>query len=172
MLINPRTVALMVAIACMIAAQGAAIAQPGHPQIIILQIDSVLAADTNQGVDPQLGTMGPRLQKLFNYTTYHLVSEQNGRTEMGKMIEFTMPGGRILHIEPHSCDGNMIAMEVLLFQGEKPMLTTDLKLPNKGRLIVGGPRYQQGALIITIGADMATETVAAPAAVTTAAQPK
>ena len=171
MLINPRTVALMVAIACMIAAQGAAIAQPAHPQIIILQIDSVLAADTNQGVDPQLGTMGPRLQKLFNYTTYHLVSEQNGRTEMGKMIEFTMPGAHPAHRaallrRQHDRDGSAAV------QGEKPMLTTDLKLPSKGRLIVGGPRYQQGALIITIGADMATETVAAPAAVTTAAQPK
>ena len=142
-----------------------------RPQIVIVRVDSVLAADTNQGIDPQLGPMGPRLHKMFRYTTYQLVSEQNGRTEMGKMIEFTMPGGRILHIEPRSIDGNMIAMEVLLFQGEKPMLTTDLKLPDNGNLIVGGPHYEQGELIITIGANMAPDTASAGAA-TSSAQAK
>jgi hypothetical protein len=171
MSISSRNIVLLVAALCAIAAQGRAAAQPTHPQVIVIQIDSVLAADTNQGVDPQLGTMGPRLKKLFNYTTYHLVSAESRRTEMGKMIEFTMPGGRVLHIEPRSVDGNMIAMEVLLFQGEKPMLTTDLKLPDRGRLIVGGPRYQQGALIITIGANMVGDT-ASPGAVTTAAESK
>jgi hypothetical protein len=168
---HPRNLTLLVAAICLITACGRAAAQSPKPQVIIIQIDSVLAADTHQGVDPQLGTMGPRLQKMFNYTTYHLVSQESRRTEMGKMIEFSMPGGRILHIQPRSVDGNMIAMEVLLFQGERPMLTTDLKLPTKGRLIVGGPRYEEGALIITIGADMAPDT-GAPGAVTTAAQVK
>ena len=174
MLQRPQNIALIITIACAFSFQGHARAQQPQPQVIVLQIESVLAADTNQGIDPHLGVMGPRLKKMFNYTTYELVSVQNGRAEMGKMIEFTMPGGRILHIEPQSVDGNMIAMEVLLFQGEKPMLTTDLKLPNKGRLIVGGPHYEQGALIISIGADMAPDLAAsgggAPGAVTTAAE--
>jgi hypothetical protein len=152
-------------------ARGSAAAEQSHPQVIILRVYSVLAADTNQGVDPQLGPIGSQLSKMFNYTTYELVSEQNGRTETGKMIEFTMPGGRILHIEPQSVDRNMIAMEVLLFQGEKPMLTTDLKLPNNGNLIVGGPHYEQGALIITIGANMAPD-LSSPTAATTADQAK
>jgi hypothetical protein len=166
-----RMLVLLIAVVSAVLAAGRIAAQQPHPQVIILRVDSVLAADTNQGVDPQLGTMGPQLRKMFNYTTYELVSEQNGRTEMGKMIEFTMPGGRILHIEPQSVDRNMIAMEVLLFQGEKPMLTTDLKLPNYGNLIVGGPHYEEGALIITIGANMAPD-LASPGATTTAPQAK
>ena len=171
MLTHSRMLVLLIATLSACLATGSVAAQQSHPQAIILRVYSVLAADTNQGVDPQLGTMGPQLRKMFNYTTYELVSEQNGRIEMGKMIEFTMPGGRILHIEPQSVDRNMIAMEVLLFQGEKPMLTTDLKLPNNGNLIVGGPHYQQGALIITIGANMERE-LASPGAANTAAQAK
>ena len=171
MLTHSRMFVLLLAALSAFLARGSAAAEQSHPQVIILRVYSVLAADTNQGVDPQLGSMGPQLRKMFNYTTYELVSEQNGRTEMGKMIEFTMPGGRILHIEPQSVDQNMIAMEVLLFQGEKPMLTTDLKLPNNGNLIVGGPHYEQGALIITIGANMAPD-LSSPAAATTADQAK
>ncbi|HTR62697.1 MAG TPA: hypothetical protein VMH37_13395 [Candidatus Binataceae bacterium] len=168
-MLRPGKFALLLAVLCVLAVPRFAQAQQPRPQIVIVQVDSVLAADTNEGIDPQLGPMGPRLHKMFKYTTYQLVSEQNGRTEMGKMIEFTMPGGRILHIQPHSVDGNMIAMEVLLFQGEKPMLTTDLKLPDKGNLIVGGPHYEQGELIITIGANMASDE-ASQGAATSAAQ--
>ena len=171
MLNHSRMLVLLIAAVFAVWGAGNLDAQQSHPQVITLRVYSVLAADTNQGVDPQLGTMGPQLRKMFNYTTYELVSEQNGRIEMGKMIEFTMPGGRILHIEPQSVDRNMIAMEVLLFQGEKPMLTTDLKLPNNGNLIVGGPHYEQGALIITIGANMVTD-LASPGATTTAAPAK
>src|SRR5215471_7880609 len=157
MILRARNVVWSVAILCVLAVQGSVLAQSGHSHIIILHIESVLAADTNQGIDPELGIMGPRLKRAFRYSTYHLVSEQNGRAEMGKMVEFTMPGGRILHVEPHAIDGNMIAMEVLLFQGEKPMFDTEFKLPDKSSLIIGGPRYEEGELIISIGANMAPE---------------
>ena len=41
---------------------------------------------------------------------------------------------------------------IVLFDGTRPMMTTDLKLKNNGTLIVGGPRYEQGMMIISIGA--------------------
>jgi hypothetical protein len=72
---------------------------------------------------------------------------------MGTLLSFDLPGGHILHIEPQGIDGDMIAMELVLFQGERPVMTTDLKLRNHGMLIVGGPRYEQGMLIISIAAD-------------------
>ncbi len=92
------------------------------------------------------------MQGLFAYTTYSLVSHQDGITECGKMIAFMLPGGKILHIQPRAVDGDMIAMEIVLFDGTRPMMTTDLKLKDNGTLIVGGPRYEQGMLIISIGA--------------------
>ena len=110
MLTHSRIFVLLIAALSAFFAMGSVAAEQSHPQVIILRVYSVLAADTNQGVDPQLGPIGSQLSKMFNYTTYELVSEQNGRTEMGKMIEFTMPGGRILHIEPQSVDRNMIAI--------------------------------------------------------------
>jgi len=46
----------------------------------------------------------------------------------------------------------MIAMEIVLFDGTRPMMTTDLKLKDKGTLIVGGPHYEQGMMFMSIGA--------------------
>jgi hypothetical protein len=123
------------------------------PQKIEVRVDSVLASDTHQGIDVRLTPMGPRLHSLFNYTTYHLVSRQEQQTPTGSVLSFDLPGGRILHVEPEGVEGDMIAMELILFQGERPVMSTDLKLRNHGVLLVGGPRYEQGMLIISIGAN-------------------
>ena len=122
-------------------------------RVILLSVDEVIAADTGEGIDERLLPMGGRLESLFRYTTYRLVSHQVGRTECGRTAAFTLPGGWIVHVEPSAVRDNMIAMELMLFQGARPMMTTDVRLRNHGMLIVGGPHYQQGMLIIPIGAD-------------------
>jgi hypothetical protein len=122
-------------------------------RVILLRVDEVIAADTGEGIDQRLLPMGLRLESLFHYTTYRLVSHQVGRTECGTAIAFTLPGGWIVHVEPSAVRDDMIAMELMLFQGARPMMTTDVRLRNHGTLIVGGPHYQQGMLIIPIGAD-------------------
>jgi len=121
-----------------------------NPGPVEVKIDSVLAADTNQGCDKQLSTLRDRLRRLFHFTTYRLMSHDEGSAGFGKTLTFTLPGGRILHIEPQGMDGDMIQMEVMLFQGEEPMMTTVLKITNGGTFMVGGPRYEHGTLIISI----------------------
>jgi len=122
------------------------------PKVVTVYIDSVMAADTNEGTDPKLAPMGQKLRGLFGFSTYSLVMHNEGQTDCGKMIAFTLPGGKILHVQPRAVDGDMIAMEIVLFDGTRPMMTTDLKLRNNGTLIVGGPRYERGMMIISIGA--------------------
>jgi len=130
---------------------GRVYAQAGPKQVYIY-FDSVMAADTNEGTDPKIAPMAKKLQGLFGFSTYSLIVHNEGQTDCGKMIEFTLPGGKILHVQPRAIDGDMIAMEIVLFDGMRPMMTTDLKLKNNGTLIVGGPRYGQGMMIISIGA--------------------
>jgi hypothetical protein len=124
-------------------------AQTSKSQVDV-KIDSVLAADTNQGCDKQLSWLKHRLIRLFHFSTYHLVQHRESHTGFGQTAIFELPGGRILHIEPMGMDGGMIRMEVMLFQGEEPMMTTDLKIMNHGIFMVGGPRYERGTLIISI----------------------
>lgn len=139
-------VVLMLVIGPSIASAGA-VHQP-----VSVRIDSVLAADTDQGFDERLEPMSRPLKMLFHYSTYRLVSHEEKKTECGRMLSFNLPGGRILHVEPRGIDGNMIELEVMLFQGERPMMTTDFHMMNRGTLFLGGPRYKEGMLIISIGA--------------------
>jgi hypothetical protein len=121
--------------------------------VIRVRVDSVLAADTHEGMDQRLNPhMAQRFKALFDYSTYRLVRHQQEEAVCGRMLSFNLPGGRILHVAPRSVDGHMITMELMLFQGSRPIMTTDLKLMDGGVLIVGGPRYEQGMLITSIAA--------------------
>ncbi len=134
---------------------------------IEIRVDSVVASDTREGMDVRLAPMGHRLHALFSYSTYRLVSHQEAQAVVGKLISFDLPGGRILHVEPREVAGGMIAMDLMLFQGARPLMTTYLKLRNRGVLIVGGPRYEQGMLIISIGAEAVSPAGQPPQPVST-----
>ena len=150
-MIERRTPGLLLTIVaiCALAAPLQALAQTPRVRAILIRVDSVLAANTGKGMDAQLASsaIGSRLKALFEYTTYRLVMHQERQTVCGRMVAFEMPGGRILHIAPRSVLDNMISMEIVLFEGTRPLMTTDLKLPNHAVLVLGGPRYQQGMLI-------------------------
>jgi hypothetical protein len=155
---------------CMLGAQSPAAAQSKAPETVRVRVDSVLAADTNEGMDKRLAsTVGSRLTALFGFTTYRLVKRQDEKTPCGRMVSFNLPGGHILQIAPRSVEGGMIAMKLVLFYGGRPVMATDLKLMNHGVLIIGGSRYEQGMLITTIAAETlshdngkSTETARAP----------
>jgi len=122
---------------------------PAAAPSIDVRIDSVLATNTNQGYDDRLQLMRPQLS-AFNYTTYRLISHDERHADMGRMVDFNLPGGRFLHVEPKGMDGDRIYMEVVLFRGEQPIMTTDLKLRNGALLLLAGPHYEQGTLIVSI----------------------
>ena len=138
-----------------------ATAQPG-PRHVKVTVDSIMAAYTKEGFDARLLPFRKQLEGLFTFTTYSLANHQSLQTECGQMVVFMLPGGKILHVQPREVDDDMIAMEIILFDGTKPMMTTDVKLKNNGLLIIGGPHYEQGMLIISIGASTGDSPLAQP----------
>jgi hypothetical protein len=152
-MIERRTVGLLLTIMaiCALAVPPRTWAQNQSPRPLRVRVDSVLAANTGKGMDPQFSAgMAERLKALFEYTTYRLVLHQELETVCGRSVTFEMPGGRILQIAPRSIDNNMISLELVLFEGTRPLMTTDLRLLNHAVLMVGGPRYHQGMLITII----------------------
>jgi hypothetical protein len=156
---TPGLLLICMVVLCALALPAVATAQ-AHPKAhsprpIRIRVDSVLGANTGKGMDAQLAStvIGSRLKALFEYSTYQLVQHQQQQTHCGRMVAFQIPGGRILHIVPRAVVDNMISMELVLFEGTRPLMTTDLKLMNHAVLIVGGPRYHQGMLITLISTD-------------------
>jgi hypothetical protein len=95
-------------------------------------------------------------------TAFGSFSHTNGRTESGKMIVFRLPEGKTLHVMPRAIDGGMIAMEVVLFDGERPTMTAELKLGSGDTFAVGGEKYGEGTLLIRISPTTAASASPGP----------
>jgi len=121
-------------------------------EIVELRIETVLATNSSQEIDQRLGQIRRQLNNLFRYSSYRLVKEESRRTRWGIPASFNIPGGRYLQVIPKSYRDNRVSMRVVLIEGDKPMVDTNLILRNGGVFFVGGRRHQEGVLIISIGA--------------------
>jgi len=63
---------------------------------------------------------------------------------------FRLPGGKTLHVQPRAIDGDMIRMEVVLFDGDRATMTVDLNLENGSTLALGGQQFGEGTLLLRI----------------------
>jgi anti-sigma factor RsiW len=74
-------------------------------------------------------------------------SHSNGRTRSGKLIVFSLPGGRTLHVMPRSIDGGVIAMQVVLFEGRQPAMTANLTLESGDTFALSGEQFGETLLL-------------------------
>ncbi|MGA9725423.1 MAG: zf-HC2 domain-containing protein [Candidatus Binatus sp.] len=110
--------------------------------VVDVRVDSAFIADQSSG--------------SFSHT--------NGRIESGKMLVFKLPGGKTLHVQPRAVDGDMIAMEVVLFDGKQPTMTADLKLESGDTFALSGEKYGEGTLLLRISPTTAANVSRTPQA--------
>jgi hypothetical protein len=53
---------------------------------------------------------------------------------------------------PKEYRDNRISLKLVLVRDSRPLVNTVVALRNEGTFLVGGPRHQDGVLIIAIGA--------------------
>jgi len=117
-------------------------------------IGSVLATDGGEpAFDSRLVSMKPQFDSLFRYSSYRLVKEDTRALAWGQGASFEIPGGRYLVVTPKELRDSKIAMSVMLLEGGRPLVDTSVALRNRGVLLLGGPKQQEGVLIISIGAE-------------------
>jgi hypothetical protein len=140
-MLRPATASLLIAAMLTLSAQGSAYAQSARYSVKV-RVESVLATDTHKGMDPKLdsGPIGRSLKSIFDYSTYRVLKWDELATICGRAVAFNLPGGRILHVAPMALEGDMIMMELVLFEGAHSIMRTQLKLMNHGTLILVGPR--------------------------------
>jgi len=109
------SLALWLVALCALCTHGQASAQNKWAGTVKVRVDSVLATYTDEKIDARLpSAMIARFKRMFDFTAYQLVRREEQRAKCGRMISFSLPGGRILRVAPQSIDGGMIAMELVL----------------------------------------------------------
>jgi len=121
---------------------------------VAVSVGTVLATDGGQTeFDSRLVSVKPQFDSLFRYSSYRLMKQEKRALDWGQGASFDIPGGRYLVIAPKELRDSKVAMQVMLLEGGRPLVDTAVALRDHGVLLLGGPKHQEGVLIIVIGAD-------------------
>jgi hypothetical protein len=140
------------------AAAAAAEEPPVASEEIEVRIDTVVASNTSKGsFDPALASLQQPFGRMFTYSSYRLVQGEQRRVNFRREAEFLLPGGRNLVIVPRGYKDDRVLLNVMLLAGPRPLVNTTLALKNHGVFLLAGPRYEDGILIVAIGASTAPQ---------------
>jgi len=129
---------------------GAAEAEKSQ-QAVQLKIGTILATNQADCLDSQLSKMKQQLE-VIKYRCYRLIREESQKGSWQGNTVFEIPGGRSLLVTPQELRNNRISLKVRLLEGEKPIVDTTVRFPNKGNFLLGGPAHEGGVLILSISA--------------------
>jgi hypothetical protein len=129
---------------------GAADAEKG-PQAVQLKIGTILATNQADCLDGQLAKMKQQLE-VIKYRCYRLIREESQKASWEANTVFDIPGGRRLIVAPQEYRNNRVSLKVRLQEGEKPIVDTTVRFPNRGNFLLGGPAHEGGVLILSISA--------------------
>jgi hypothetical protein len=118
----------------------AQIARP-MPEAIASRPPASSAVESDQLVDVQVDSA------FVSDNASSAFSHSNGRTQSGKLIVFSLPGGKTLHVMPRAIDGGMIAMQVVLFDGRRPAMTANLTLGSGDTFALSGEQFGETLLL-------------------------
>jgi hypothetical protein len=126
-------------------------AAENSPQAIQVKIETILASNQSDEFDPRLKALEKQL-KVLKYRSYRLLKEESQTVPSHGSASFEIPGGRSLIVSPQDSRNQQVALKVRLQGGQKPLLDTTIRLPNKGNFILGGPPHEGGVLVLSISA--------------------
>ncbi|HZD40995.1 MAG TPA: hypothetical protein VE131_09755 [Terriglobales bacterium] len=137
----------------LLAALGAsalAVAEQPSPSVQV-SIGTILASNQSDEFDAQLKGLESQL-RVLKYRSYRLLKNESQSMPWYGHKDFTIPGGRFLTVTPQEIRNNQISLKVRLTQGQKPLIDTTVRIPNRGNFLLGGPPHEGGALVLSISA--------------------
>jgi hypothetical protein len=120
-------------------------------EAVEVRIDTVLATNSGQETDQRLMRMR-RQFRSFRYSSFRLIQAESRRVAWGIPVEFALPGGRALEVLPQEYKDDWVGLRVRLLAVGGALMETRLRLRNQGTILLGGPKHDQGVLIISITA--------------------
>lgn len=119
----------------------------------VIEVGVAHASHEGSSIDPALSKLKSKLQSMFNYSSYKMLDRQKRTVAVGETAEVPLPGNRLFKATAVSIDGGKIKLDVQILEGGKNKLTTSLGLNKGGMVLVGGPAWQNGVLILVISAE-------------------
>jgi hypothetical protein len=147
----------------------AVLACAGHADAAsLVELRSQILLASNQpgsSSDPRVAHLVAQLRTALPYASFQLLGAPGGKVALGQLWKTELPGGqvaggRILELTPTAIDRGAVqvqarVIETKLVQGRpapEAIVNTSLRLQRGATVVIGGPAYQNGVLVIVISA--------------------
>lgn len=116
---------------------------------VSLTVQVIHASNAGTSVDPALAKIRAQLGSM-KYSSYTLLETRPFSAALGARHAMSLPGGRTLDLYPYGVSGGSLELLVTINDGAKRLLDTTFRLSNNGTILVGGPAYGDGVLLVAI----------------------
>jgi RNA polymerase sigma-70 factor (ECF subfamily) len=132
----------------------------GGEQVVRFGARILLATDTPPNPsapvpphDERMVNILPKLQNVFRYRDYATLERYRAEVPVGSLQRWPIPGSRQLDIVPEGVVNNAVRMQLRLVRGGVVELNTNIQAQPERPALIGGPRHDNGVLIIIIWAN-------------------
>ncbi|NOY24290.1 MAG: hypothetical protein GXP62_00295 [Oligoflexia bacterium] len=117
-----------------------------------MEIRVVYATSAHSNVDSRLSSLARYLSHL-RFTGYELLDTQRAQVSLGGKVSFTVQGGRRVTVKLLGRDENRARVRVVVSgSNNKQILDTTMSVNRDGTVIVAGPKYKDGILVLPLTA--------------------
>ena len=117
---------------------------------IDLSVKTILASQKPGRDDPNLKRFKDEVKDLFRYSSYKLLSRDNLRLNQKNSGTISLPGNRSMKITSKGISGGRVTLQVEMFRNNRQIFQTVVRLLNDSEVTVGGPKHEDGNLLINI----------------------
>lgn len=123
--------------------------EPGAPTQVTIAIQVIAASPAKGEVDKRLTKLSKRMSD-FAFNSYRLLSEQTIVLGPTSKETLQLPGNRTLTVQPRKFEkSGKVKMHLHLFgKTEAKLIDAQYAVEPGGDLLVGGPKFEDGALLI------------------------
>ena len=103
-------------------------------------------SDSKGNIDKRAKRLDDKLRKKFKYNSLSVIQERRLALKMDEVGSVKLPTGRMFRVRPLNLGDRGLLMAV----GWEGELMMDMRAPNHHLLVIGGPAYGDGQLVISI----------------------
>lgn len=123
---------------------------PAYGEEIKINVKVILASNQGKVADKDLHDIQKKLKNLFKYSSYQLLKKQSLLIAKGKSGQIPLTEKKALHIKFLNEAGKSVEIAVEILEKGKKIFKTKAKIQKKKTLLIGGPKYKEGVLIMAI----------------------
>lgn len=123
-----------------------------------VEVEIIYASNQSRPTARSLSRLMSQLTSTFNFASYTLLEKREMFLTQGKVEKSSIPGGRYLSMSFEGASTGRAKLMVKVSDARREILSTVFSTSSGQTVLLGGPAYQDGSLIIAIKSDFRSLT--------------